>query len=332
MLTQAEVLIALRLTSPQDRKAVEAWVSAHDAPDLRQEMLASLPSLPVGTAWVWSPGWLDVLVKARVRRRETFDSSATPKVGQVSVGQARAEPAALATVDLDRLRARLASVEGAAPEDAEPAELRRLLLASRERVAALERQIGTAQPVPQRVEAVKEVIKEVVRRVEVPALEAGQAEQLRGIASELTAKAGALRADADRLMDAAGSMTDAAQAILLRLDRIAGVPAPAFPAAALPALPEPAGVGETGQAAFYLEPALATPPPSSALNVASGNASIRQNRCRGKDAPGEKGSEGGAGSGGAGRGRWHRGAIYGWATGRGKAGGGKDAAVRAQGP
>ena len=275
VLTQAEVLIALRLTSTQDRKAVEAWVSAHDAPDLRQEMLASLASLPVGTEWVWSPGWLDVLVKARVRRRETFDSSATPKVGQAgqgATGQARAEPAALAPVDLDRLRARLASVEEAAPEDAEPAELRRHLLASEERSAALERQIGTLQPVSPRVEVVKEVIKEVVRRVEVPALEAGQTEQLQALASELTAKAGALRADADRLMDAAGSMTDVAQAILLRLDQIAVEPAAALPAAALPALPEPAGVGEAGQAAVYQEPALAAPPPSSAPDIASGNA------------------------------------------------------------
>ena len=271
VLTQAEVLIALRLTSPQDRKAVEAWVSAHGAPELRQEMLASLASLPVGTAWVWSPGWLDVLVKARVRRRETFDSSATPKVGQAAgqgtMGQARTEPAALAPADLDRLRARLALVEEAALEDAEPAELRQCLALAQERVAALEKQAQAAVPpvpktifqktVVQRVE----VVKEVVKTVEVPALEAGQAGQLQAIASELTAKADALRADAGRMTDVAGSMTDVAREILLRLDRIS-------PPATLSAPPEPAAIEMARP-----EPAtFAAPPPSSGIGAASGKA------------------------------------------------------------
>ena len=279
VLTQAEVLVALRLTSPQDRKAVEAWVSAHDAPERRQEMLASLASLPVGTAWVWSPGWLDVLVKVRVRRRETFDSSATPKVGQAEGGQARAEPAALAPVDLDRLRARLALVEGATLEDAEPAELRRRLGASQERVAALERaalekQAATAQPLIRHME----VVKEVVKLVEVPALEAGQAGQLQAAASELTAKADALRADADRMRDVAGSMEGVARAILLRLDRIS-------PSATLSALAEPAAIETAGP-----QPAtFAAPPPSSVPSGASGKGDGR------KSAAGEKGADEGPG-------------------------------------
>ena len=279
VLTQAEVLIALRLTSPQDRKAVEAWVSAHDAPDLRQEMLASLASLPVGTAWVWSPGWLDLLARAHVRRRETFDSSATPKVGQANAGQARAEPAALAPVDLDRLRARLASVDEATLEDAEPAELRRRLLASQERVAALEnaalwRPVGAVQPVPPRVEVVKEVVKEVIRHVEVPALEAGQVGQLQGIASELTATADALRADAGRMGALAGGMADVAQAILSGLDRIAA-PQDAPPSEA----PERAKVEPIHQEAVH-----AAPPLSSAPNAALGKAD-------GEDVTKDKGAE-----------------------------------------
>ncbi len=299
VLTQAEVLITLRLTSPQDRKAVESWVSAHDAPDLRQEMLASLSSLPVGTAWVWSPGWLDVLVKAHVRRRETFDSSATPKVGQAGAGQgaiglARAEPAALAPVDLDRLRARLASVEEAAPEDAEPAELRRRLGLAQERVASLERQAQAAAPpvlktVIQRVEVVKEVIKEVVKPMEVPALEAGQAGQLQAVASELTAKADVLRADAARLADVAGSMMDVAQAILLRLDRIV-VPRAAAPlTSAEPALTETAGQGLAYQGSV-----LAAPPPPSAPNAAPGS-SAPGGANGGEAAVGEKGAQKGPG-------------------------------------
>ncbi len=189
VLTQTEVLITLRLTSPQDRKAVEAWVSAHDAPALRQEMLASLASLPVGTAWLWSPGWLDRLVKAQIRRRETFDSSATPKVGMGSGqlgtgGAARPEPVTLATVDLDRLRARLADLAADAPETSDS--------------------------------AVRTVT--VTQRVEVPVLDPAQAAHLRETADALLAKADVLRADI-------GTLTATAQAILDRLDQAAPVPA-----------------------------------------------------------------------------------------------------------
>src|SRR6266498_3265694 len=83
VLTQAEVLVTLRLISPQDRAAVDEWVRVHGTEEQRNEMMSSLPSLPVGTAWFWSPGWLDIFERVKVRQRETFDSSSTPKVGQV---------------------------------------------------------------------------------------------------------------------------------------------------------------------------------------------------------------------------------------------------------
>jgi DNA helicase HerA-like ATPase len=81
VLTQAEVLVALRTIAPQDRDAIDAWIRVHGTPQEREALMASLPSLPVGTAWFWSPGWLDVFTRVRIRRRETFDSSATPRVG-----------------------------------------------------------------------------------------------------------------------------------------------------------------------------------------------------------------------------------------------------------
>lgn len=145
VLTQIEVLIALRTISPQDRKAVELWIEAHDAYDQRAEFIASLASLPIGTAWVWSPGWLDVFRKVAIRRRETFDSSATPKVGE-----APRAPRELATVDLAALRERLAATI-AQVEAEDPAALRR-------RIADLERQVRE-RPVPAAPE-----------RVEVPVL------------------------------------------------------------------------------------------------------------------------------------------------------------------
>ncbi len=104
ILTQSEVLIALRMTGVRDVAAINEWVNLHAEEDEAKEVKASLASLPVGTAWVWSPGWLGVLKKVEVRRRTTFDSSATPKPGQRVI-----QPKRFADVDLDRLRNRLAA-------------------------------------------------------------------------------------------------------------------------------------------------------------------------------------------------------------------------------
>ena len=98
VLTQIEVLIALRLTSPQDRAAIAEWVKYHADGGQAQKMLESLGSLPVGTAWFWSPGWLDVFKKVAIRKRETLDSSSTPKVG----GFAKFTPSKMAPVDLEK--------------------------------------------------------------------------------------------------------------------------------------------------------------------------------------------------------------------------------------
>lgn len=110
VLTQIDTLIVLRTTSPQDRAVVKAWVDVHaDAGD----MLATLPSLESGEAWLWSPEFLGELVRIRFRRRSTFDSGATPKVGQK-----RRTPATLADVDLAAIKEQMAeTIERAQAED-----------------------------------------------------------------------------------------------------------------------------------------------------------------------------------------------------------------------
>lgn len=104
VLTQIELLVAHRHTSPQDRKALEAWVEAHDTRDRLQEFMKALASLKRGSAWFWSPGWLDLFTPIDVWRPETFDSSATP-----GPGQATKTPKAMAEVDLEALRAKLSA-------------------------------------------------------------------------------------------------------------------------------------------------------------------------------------------------------------------------------
>ena len=113
VLTQAEVLVAMRTIAPQDRDAVEAWVKVHGTLEQKAELMASLPSLEIGEAWFWSPGWLDIFKRVRVRQRITFDSSATPKAGVKVV-----TPKRMAPVDLKSLtEAIAASVERAKASD-----------------------------------------------------------------------------------------------------------------------------------------------------------------------------------------------------------------------
>lgn len=133
VLTQIEVLVALRLTSPQDRAAIAEWVKYHADGGQANKMLESLGSLPVGTAWFWSPGWLDIFKKVAIRKRETLDSSSTPKVGQQIIAARK-----MAVVDLEQIRQQLSqTIEKAAAED--PKMLR-------QQIAALEKQVGNQKP------------------------------------------------------------------------------------------------------------------------------------------------------------------------------------------
>lgn len=72
-LTQVETLIAMRLIAPQDRRAIEEWVGEWADPGKGKEIIGSLPSLPVGDAWVWAPQ-IDHLKRVHFPLAGTFDS------------------------------------------------------------------------------------------------------------------------------------------------------------------------------------------------------------------------------------------------------------------
>lgn len=72
LLTQVDTLVALRSVGPQDRKALKEWVEFHSAEGDLDKFLNSLPSLPTGEAWVWSPEFLEVFERVKIRKRETF--------------------------------------------------------------------------------------------------------------------------------------------------------------------------------------------------------------------------------------------------------------------
>ena len=161
--TQAETLVAHRTVGPQDRDAIDAWIKFHAGGEERQQVLSSLPTLPDGTAWVWSPEWLSILRQVAFRRRQTYDSASTPKMGEQ-----RPQPKQLAEVDVERLRGQLAStIEKAKAED--PRELRK-------RIQELERQLKQRITAPVSKE-IREVEKIVERLVPVP-IEVGLLDQL----------------------------------------------------------------------------------------------------------------------------------------------------------
>ncbi len=72
VLTQIDTLIAMRSVGPQDRKALREWVEAHAAEGDFDKFIRSLPSLPTGEGWIWSPEFLDIFERIKIRHRNTF--------------------------------------------------------------------------------------------------------------------------------------------------------------------------------------------------------------------------------------------------------------------
>jgi hypothetical protein len=168
VLTQCDALMSLRLSHPRDIDAIEEWVNVHADQKQAKEMIDSLPSLPTGTGWFWCPLW-DIFKKIGIRERTTFDSSATPKVGE----KART-PKRLAEVDKQMLGEKIAASVQRVKEN-DPKELRR-------RLVAAELQL--------KVQAVPEIKEKIVDR---PVLKDGQldrAEKLLGRLADLFAKVG----------------------------------------------------------------------------------------------------------------------------------------------
>ena len=139
VLNLTEVLCAFQLVGPQERKAIDGWVQEKGATG-RDQVGDTLPSLPVGTAMIWSPQWLEHFGKHRFLRKETFDASATPKAG-------KARPAAaLAPIDLDAVKAAMAAtIEEAKAND--PGALRAEVARLRRELEAAGRAAPAAKPV-----------------------------------------------------------------------------------------------------------------------------------------------------------------------------------------
>lgn len=164
-----ETLIIMRMLSPRAVAAVKDWIVVKNEDD-EHGVLASLPELPTGTAWFWSP-LRGILERATIRRIQTFDSYATPKPGE-----ARVEPKARRELDMDVLGEQMrATVERAKADD--PRELRK-------RIAELEKALANIpEPEIERVE-VPVISPEIVQAIDDYNTELQEA--LRSIATQLS--------------------------------------------------------------------------------------------------------------------------------------------------
>jgi Intein splicing domain len=197
-----DMLVAFRTPGPLDQDRVKDWLDANATKAQRDEVMGQLSGLPTGTA-VFASGHPDLKIFGvyPVRRRETFDSSATPKVGQ-----RRKEPKRLARPDLDELRTKMAAaIERQKADD--PKELRH-------RILELERAIK-AKPA---------LIATKTERVEVPIFDKAAFDELKREVSEqitlaLSNTKGALHVYMCKAMQKAGATTG-----------LAGAPRPALQA------------------------------------------------------------------------------------------------------
>lgn len=116
--TQADTIICHRVTSPLDRKAISDWFEENATTEDLKTILQSLATLKNGEAWAWAPT-LQIMSRVHMRLRRTFDSSATPKIGETI-----RPPKKLTDIDLEKLKGQLATtIEKVKADD--PKELRR---------------------------------------------------------------------------------------------------------------------------------------------------------------------------------------------------------------
>ena len=105
VLSQADILVSMKLTSSQDREAIGRWIEGQADRAEGRRILAALPRLARGEGWVWAPsdGVLERVAFPRIR---TLDSSATPRREDLT-----SKRGTLVTLDVPAIRAALARLD-----------------------------------------------------------------------------------------------------------------------------------------------------------------------------------------------------------------------------
>ena len=105
VLSQADILVMMKLTASQDRDAVGGWIEGQADRAEGRRILGELPRLGRGEGYIWAPSD-GVLARVAFPAIRTHDSSRTPRRGE-----RQATPRTLAEVDLSAIVAALAAVE-----------------------------------------------------------------------------------------------------------------------------------------------------------------------------------------------------------------------------
>lgn len=128
VLSQADGLIALKLTSSQDRDAIGAWIEGQADKQEGKAILGSLPTMQRGQGVVWIPGRA-ILKTVTFPEKTTFDSSRTPKRGEKAKKAKSLKP-----LNIAALKDRLKTVEAETKEN-DPKALKA-------QIAELQKKIG----------------------------------------------------------------------------------------------------------------------------------------------------------------------------------------------
>ena len=111
VLSQVDGLIAFKLTSVQDRDALDAWIEGQADKAQGKALKDALPTFPIGHGVVWLPGH-GILENKAFPPKVTFDSSKKPKRGE------KATSRKLKPLDVGKLEKQLAAfVEQAKAND-----------------------------------------------------------------------------------------------------------------------------------------------------------------------------------------------------------------------
>lgn len=191
-LNMATTLIAMGMNGTADRNAVRDWiVGPGGKPDAdEQALLKTLPELQAGEAWLISPRWLGIRQRLHFRQRETFDSGATPGLGEEPI-----IPATIADIDVAALGSEIAATLEKAKAD-DPEEMRRELTKLRTQITELE-----ARP-PEQAEPTIEYVDRQVLVTHVPPAIGVASDDVR---TALAALVGNIR---DALLAAEGPVAD----------------------------------------------------------------------------------------------------------------------------
>lgn len=147
VLSQVDGVIAMKLVATQDRDALDGWIEGSADKADAKKIKGDMPGLQRGQGIVWLPG-RGVLDTVTFPKKRTFDSSRTPKRGEV-VREHKLKP-----LDVERLKERLSTVEAEIKAN-DPRALKTELAEVKRKLAAAEARAVAPSPNVQAAEAVR---------------------------------------------------------------------------------------------------------------------------------------------------------------------------------